>query len=554
MKHALVLLSLVSLLFRPLLADQSARFACQATQGFAWTGLSEVTRERIEITIHPDHLDVEHEFEINARSNRWDSPSQPGSLEITGTLNMEAGTIVTGLLLWNGNKILKGKLQSAAMARRKYEEVVERNVKEPPPPRDPAILEKVGDKEYALSVFPVSLNGSRKLRIRYLVPSEFRDGAHRIAFPHAFSRIATLTLKGGSGVTGYTLTSVRSDGSETTARNEDAAAVPISLDPEFYKAFQPIGLWETGSGAWLRHVTPSAGNAGGSRVFTASMRDTKGSPGYVAHYIFRPPPVILDHTLGAKARIVAVLASGSDSVRKEINPSQAGPTGGEHLRVFSREPLAEAIGWRLYDGDAIARQADEKPLTVRLEDGDQYARSFGNVPFYPLAKTMPVSLAAAWGFIDTKYALLALERDTLSASAAEAYARAGVPSLDPEDIFPADGKLDSLPLSAWMIQRNFDRSELLKPISILGAGIPAGIRWRFRDGSIHLEVDKAALGRGLRVSLHGMDGRTLKQWGSGDLAGGRLSWSPREARYVAGICVIRIVSGTKAWSARIILR
>jgi hypothetical protein len=553
MRNALVTLVLLAFATRPLLADQYAAFRCQATQGFAWQGMSNVTVERIDITIHPDHLDVEHELAMDARAN-WDMPSHPNSLEILGNLTVAKGTVFTGLLLWNGNKILKGKLQTKEMARRKYEDVVDRNVKDPPPPRDPAILEKTGENSYALSIFPVSLNGSRKLRIRYLIPSAFRDGAHRIAFPHAFSRLAKVTVRGGPGLPGYALASVRSDGSETTVKNEEAAATPLSLEPEAYNQFRPFGYWEMGSGAWLRDITPLFGGAEGSRVCVGSMRDAKGTAGHVAHFIFRPPADIISLSSSPGSRIVAVITAGADTVKKEVNGATTGRQGAEELRIFSRAVMEDSITWRVYSNDSITTERTEKPRLISYEDGNQYARSFGGMPFYPLVKSMPSSLAAAWGFIDSKYALLALEQDSLKSAVALRYAKAGVPALDPEDIYPEDGEPDSIPLTAWMLQRNFNRDELLKPLAIAAGGLPAGIRWIFRDGRVIVEIDKASLARGLRVSLHGMDGKLLKEWSANEISTGGLSWSPRNHAYAAGICLLRIVSGSQAFSARVILR
>lgn len=553
MRIALAILILLSFAAQPLFADQSASFKSQATQGWTWEGLSEVTAERIDVIIYPDHLDVEHELVIDARSN-WNTPSHPNSLEILGNLTMADGTVITGLLLWNGDKILKGKLQSLAMARRKYEEVVDRNVKNPPPPRDPALIEKTGENTYALSIFPVSLNSSRKLRIRYLVPSSFQDGAHRIAFPHAFSRLATLSVRGGAGTLGYALTSVRMDGTETTVRNEDAASTPLTLDPDAFQQFRARAYWETGSGAWLRYVTPLFGGAAGSRVCVGSMRDAKGTAGLVAHYVFRPPADFIDLSPGPAVRIVALITDGADTVRKEVTGAEPGHQGAEELRIFSRTALKDGITWRLYTNDKITSEKIEIPLVIGMEDGNQYARSFGSRPFYPLAKAMPPSLAAAWGFIDTKYALLALEQDTLKAALAQQYAKAGVPALDPGDIYPEEGQPDSIPLTAWMLQRNFNREDLLQPVAVAASSLPAGIRWLFRDGRVLVEIDKAALARGLRVSLHGMDGKLLKEWGANEVSQGRLAWSPRDAGYGAGICLLRIVSGSQAFSARVILR
>lgn len=553
MRHLVVILAFCAAFARPLLANQSATFRSQSTQGWAWQGLSDVTFERINITIHPDHLDVEHELHIDARSN-WDTPSHPNSLEIVGNLNMAKGAVVTGLLLWNGDIILKGKLQTKAKARRSYEEVVDRNVKDPPLPRDPAILEKTGEDSYALSIFPVALNGKRKLRLRYLVPSAFRDSAHRIPFPHAFSTLATVTLKGGPGTPGYSLTSERMDGSLTTVKNEDAADTPLSLEPEAYSNFRPRIYWETGSRAWLRHVTPLFKGSAGSRVCVGSMRDAKGVAGHVSHFVFRPPADFISSTPDPKTRIVAAITDGADTVEKEVTGYPIALQGAEELRIFSRAALEEGVTWRRYVEDSLAEEVDEKPLVIDMEDGIQYARSFGGVPFYPMAKTMPPSLAAAWGFVDIKYALLALEKDSLKSEVAKLYEKSGVPGLDPEDIFPEDGLADSVPISVWLLQRNQDRDELLKPLTVAASALPSGIRWRFSGGSIIVEIDKAALSRGLRVSLHGLDGRLLKAWGKEEVSRGRLTWSPREAAYGAGVCLLRIVSGSRAYSARVVLR
>ncbi|MEO7425383.1 MAG: hypothetical protein ABI036_09360 [Fibrobacteria bacterium] len=553
-RSALVVLILSAFAVGTVLAEQSASFLWQATQGFALQGNAEVVVEHIDITIQPDHLDVEHELEIVTRSG-WDNPGYPNSLEILGNLQMAKGTVITGFLLWNGNTILKGKLQTKIKGRGLYEEVVDRNVKDPPRPRDPAILEKTGENSYALSIFPVSLYGSRKLRFRYLIPSSFQDGAHRIPFPHAFSGLASVSVKGGPGTLGYAFTSVRANGTETTVKNEDAVSTSLKLDPEAYQQFRPYVYWgAAGSGAWLRHITPLFGGAEGSHVCLGSMKDAKGTEGHLAHFVFRPPADFTDLSPGPRIRIVALVTAGADSVEKEINGAEPGRQGAEELRIFSRAELDESITWRIYTDDIITKESTEKPLIIDMEDGGQYARSFGSTPFYPLTKTMPPSLASAWGFIDSKYALLALEQDSLKSALASKYAKAGVPPLDPEDIFPEEGEPDSIPLSAWMIQKNLNRDDLLQPLALAAIGAPSGIRWVFRDGNVIVEIDKATLARGLRVSLHGMDGKLLKQWSADDLSQGRLAWSPREASYSAGICFIRIVSGSKAYSARIILR
>ncbi len=543
----------------PVIADQWAEFSCRATQGLGWQGSSQVIREKIAITVQPDHLDVEHELEIDAKTiASTNAPNSPSSLEITGRLTMADGTVMTGLLLWNGDKILKGKLQTKEMARRKYEEVVDRNVINPPPPRDPALLEKVSGSRYALSIFPVTLNESRKLRLRYLIPTRFEDSTQRCSFPHAFSKIASVTIRFGLGIQGYALTSYRHDFSLNTVKNEAGSSQPLTLDPDAYFHFRPNFHGE-GSGAALLYVTPLFGESNGSRAYLGSSKDALGTQGHAAHFVFRPPKDLSGMNPANTTRIVALVRSGNDSVGKEIALDERAALGIEELRIFSASALTEGITWRFYQGDKIAKEMIEKPRVIVMEDGPQFVRTFGHTAFYPLVKTMPASLAAAWGFIDSKYALLALEQDTLPSAQAKEYATAGVPGLNRSDIFPEDGALESTPLSAWLMQRNIAREDLLVPtprsVSLNNSfSLPAGIRWSFRDGALHVEIDPSMRARGLRVTLHGLDGRRLQQWQGGEIGGGLIQWSPKSHGYGFGTCLLRITSGTHTWSARVTLR
>jgi hypothetical protein len=537
----------------PVIADQSATFLNKATQGFAWEAMAQVIYEKIAITVQADHLDVEHELEVAAKPN-WSTPGFPISLEITGQLTLEQGAVVTGFLLWNGDKILKGKLRTKAVARQKYEEVVDRNVTIPPVPRDPALLEKVGANRYDLSIFPVVLNQSRKLRLRYLIPTGFQEGAHRCRFPHAFSSISSVTIRGGVGIQGYALTSTKSDGSQITVKNQDGFDQPLTLQGEAYNQFQPRS-WVTGNETALVFVTPLFGEGGGSRVDLGTITDALGVQRHAAHFVFYPPSVLTDRSAETATRMVAIVRSETDSVTKEIGMEEGVAMGEEELRVFSASAFKEGITWRLFQGDKMIKEKTEIPRVTSMEDGPQFVRTFGNTPFYPMAKTMPASLAAAWGFIDSKYALLALEQDTLSKVVANEVAAAGVPSLKVSDIFPEDGALDSIPLSAWLMQRNISREDLLRSATaILPLSMPNGIHWHFRDGILQIEMDASMRTRDLRITLHGLDGRQLKQWQGTDISNGGVQWMPKTSGYGFGTCMLRITSGTHTWSARVTLR
>lgn len=556
-----LLVLLLVLSFNSVFADQRARFSSRATQGYAWNGTSQIIREKIAITVLADHLDVEHEFEMDVQSQgSWSIPSHPNALEIVGQLIMDKSTVFTGLLLWNGEVILKGKLQTKEMARQKYEEVVDRNVTNPPPPRDPALLEYVSDdwngqSIYNLSIFPVALGKTRKIRLRYLLPSSFQDGAQGCPFPHAFSILAKVNIQGGAGIQGYALTSSRPDMRKVTLKNEQDIKTPLELDPTAFQSFQPFYYWggSTGIGGYIRYVTPLFGEDKGSQLFIASTTHQRGLSGHAAHFVFRPPQELLSDTTVTEKRILAWVRSEKDSAGKEIALNGLEASGLEDLRVFSSTTLADSIIWRLYQGQELAREVVEKPHLIRMEDGNQFVRTFGHKPFYPMSSSMPKSLAASWGFIDAKYALLALEQDSLPSDLARQYVAAGVPNLDTSDIFPEEGSLDQLPLSAWLMQRNLDRDELLKPIAITNTlGLPQGIRWLIRDGALHIEIDAAAMTRDLRISLHDLAGKKIHAWDANAVASGRLSWKPQSD--AAGTYLLRIVNGTQVYSARVVLR
>jgi hypothetical protein len=537
-------------------AEQSADFQWQATQGMASSGSVRMVKEKITITVQPDHLDVEHEMELVTQVS-WGEPEFRHSLEILGNLFMEKKAVFTGLLLWNGEKILKGKLQTREMARRKYEEVVERNVKNPPPPRDPAILEKVSENEYRLSIFPVSLNGFRRIRLRYLIPSQLSEGQQSMPFPNAFSGIASVTVRGGVGLNGYAIVSKNAENQTRSVKTEDGVTAPITLDPVAFNQFQPW-FFISRDAFSIRHITPLFGTSKGSRLVMGSEEIGLGngwSNGFAAHLIFQIPSEIADLPSQSRTQILAKIRTETDSIQKELVIDSTRPGIIEELRVFSRSAFKKEIVWQAYSEDKLITEVIETPTTATVQDGLQFFRTFGNLPFYPMVKSLPTALAPAWGFIDARYALLALEQDTLPSALASEYAKAGVPGLNATDIFKEDGDLDSLPISAWLMQKNIVLEDLLKPVSVrVLAGLPKGIRWSFQDGSIHIHVDASMRAGDIRIHLYGMDGKKLKQWVAGDLHSGSVHWNPKANGYAQGQALLRIAAGANVWSLRVSLR
>ncbi len=247
---------------------QHCIFDSRATQGTPWQGSSSIITEHYDITVMPSYLDVNLDLEFDC--NGAVAPdSFTDALEIMGNMNLAQDAAVTGMLLWNGEEILKAKLKPLQLAREQYEEVVDRNADAPPPPRDPVIFEYGwGEDNYYLSIFPVKWQGSRKLRMRYVIPAINMNGHADIPFPTAFNRsIATYKLSAGTGVTAVATV--------TNSGVTKPLPVPASFDTKSTNYTSTI---------MIRPEVEK--DNGGSKFYTTSM-NLSGFEGSLTHVVGR---------------------------------------------------------------------------------------------------------------------------------------------------------------------------------------------------------------------------------------------------------------------------
>lgn len=523
---------------------QHGLFRSQATQGPAWTGTAEIVSEQYVMTVHPDYLEVELEWEFGVGGSK---PAQhEKALEIVGNINFERKSTVTGMLVWYKDMILKGKLKTTAHARKDYEEVVDRNAPVAPKPRDPVLLEWIREDNYDISIFPVEWGGTRKVRIRYLVP--IQSGV--IGYPHAFSDKARVTLKRGKGVKGFILAN------NQAALEYDAPVVELPREDFEFRAYQ----WSAGKRNPTSIVPSLQDSLTASRMFLGSFPSggfPGGFSGHIAHVYLKVPQEILAIDLGAgSGQVHALLGSESETCKKAVAYKPMDGNSGEMFRLFSKDPLVESITWTLRSGDSLVREVVETPRVVRVEDARDYARSFGGVPFYPMASTMPKSLGVTLGFIDTRYSLVALETDALSPDLMDRFGPGGMPSLDPGDIYPDQDEVYQLPLDAWLRERSLSRERLLQPsygnpiTSIQGSQLPSGIRFRIEGGILRVEIDPKVLTSGLALAcaVHGADGRQIRAWRSEEIRSGVLIWSPKGTGNSSGTYFLKISFGNRPYS------
>jgi len=185
-----------------------AALRSRTTQGQAWTGDIRLESDVIRVTVNPAYLDIEEELVLSPYNITNTAPTgDQETLEIFGNFTLPENSIIVGMLLWNGDEILKAKLKGNEDARNQYEEVVDRNTSPPPQPRDPVIVEKISDTGYSLAIYPVKWGSSRRVRIRYLIPARLNSGKLRMPLPFVFGREVKekpnwfeLSLKGANGV------------------------------------------------------------------------------------------------------------------------------------------------------------------------------------------------------------------------------------------------------------------------------------------------------------------------------------------------------------------
>lgn len=163
----------------------------QSTQGWQLRHDVRIHDHVVRATVHQGWADVEEEIAIGTQTASGSAtPTENLSTwEIAGQFTLPEGSVVTGALLWNGRTILKAKLKGSSQAATEYEAVVDRNTAPIPQPRDPLLIEKTGDN-YTMKLYPVDWNGSRRMRIRYMVPLQSNGDGWTIPVGSAFAQEA----------------------------------------------------------------------------------------------------------------------------------------------------------------------------------------------------------------------------------------------------------------------------------------------------------------------------------------------------------------------------
>ncbi len=131
------------------------------------SGACQLDRGSLTVKVHQAYLEVEEDAEISPVGTVT-TGNDPKTLELVGNFTMPSGATITGGILWDGDKILQGRLLDRHAADSLYDTLVNRNSTPPTVrPRDPLILESVGTDAYRFRIYPAEPGHSRHLRLSY---------------------------------------------------------------------------------------------------------------------------------------------------------------------------------------------------------------------------------------------------------------------------------------------------------------------------------------------------------------------------------------------------
>jgi hypothetical protein len=411
----------------------------QTTRSGSSSGDCQLESNKIKLTVSPFYVDVEEEAVISARGSvNW---GDPATLEIVGEFSLTKGTALRSLLLWNGQRLLKAKLKERTAADSAYQQVVDREI-----PRDPALVEVTGDNTYRFRIYPVGINGSRKIRVLYSVPYQvYNDGPQ--------FRIATVFTAGAAQAPTQVPVEIRRSAQSTGTYILTDGEVKKTVDfgatyqiPYGDLAEQAYSSWPYYTSGWqCKPLIIAPDTVTSSMAYTTTLDSGKAAGHYATVFASLPDSVaaaineLYPEGVTEKISIEAKVVAGDDAYITDFNDKA-------FLGIYLKSTTAwdSSVTWKIFNAkgkeiyrcrQVYAPLADS--LTKRMLPLVWGAK-------YSLAEGLG-NLGALYGFTDRQMSLLALESDTLSKADADKYALSGIPPLKPEEIVIRQANIPSAP-------------------------------------------------------------------------------------------------------------
>ncbi len=390
------------------------------------SGECQLESNKLMITIHKFHLDIEEEAVLSTRGE-VQSWADTKTLEISGTFTTAPGTAMRSMLLWNGKQILKAKLLDRNRADSIMDSIVNRTS------RDPALIEHIGGNRYHFRIFPVPLNTSRRIRILYSVPYIATSGNLQFEFQPAFT-LGAATVPNHIPVEIF---------------NPDSLSGKFLLQTEStrktiqFGAIYSIPFADFNSGEYMngyprpRSLSISPDTSKFNKAYAYTLSSTKAVGYYGA--VFATVPDSLSNAIAdmnlKNYVIEAKIVAGTSSFLMDIpNRTQFG------IYLKSKGAWDEKIHWNVYSdiGDVVIAQSQSFSVNLDSSKNSMLPLIWGAK--YSLKEGLG-NMGGLFGFVDGKMSLLALEKDTLSKADVAKYTEDGIPPLLPWEIVSDTSKI-----------------------------------------------------------------------------------------------------------------
>lgn len=391
--------------------------------------------------------------------------------------------------------------------------------------------------------------------MRYLVPTTITNGEISAGFPHAFTSSGKVTIKKSNEVKGFSISTNKSESSlkiftdSTTITNAQAYS---------YSSFYPISI-----SAKITLDTLSAAKTHMSVSNTSSLL----LPGEFACISSFGVSRILDSVKTHFSRLDSQKVSGSFSLYASISNGtvscstgitintdnifniNSNVTWNKPVCLYSRIPVKPEIVWQVFlDGVLFYRDIESPEYEVSNSPKVESKLFASSQKILSLEKVLPKSMAATFGFIDTAFALLALEEDVIPDQLSVFYEKSGVPLCNEEDIFADSSDVVFIPATGLYEENSIFyqtsiKNKMTETVKNLfnffkcfsvNSKLVIHFDYKFYDGHSPYEI-----------ALYSQNGRCLAKWNKSEIGSVHsVEWSLREHGIAPGSYIIRAKMGS----------
>lgn len=503
----------------------------QTTRNGYCSGSCQIQSIKLRVIVHPFFAEVEEEVEIAPFGGVWSGDNK--TLEIVDEFDLPQTTAIQSMLLWNGDKILKAKLKMKGDASQQYEDVVDRE--KIVPPRDPALIEQISDGRYRCRIYPVAIDGMRKMRVKYIVPISMENSTPQFQIKTIFTADAYSQLR----QIPLSVETVSDSGCKCVLKTKSVSKC-IIYNSVYLLSPSEITEPYTWYGAKQSYLSIVPDKSIWNKTWSEYVSDGPAK-GYYSAVIMTVPDSV-KALVNEQLDPTGIQLEMGVTIGKSIYLSNVKNEGFQALYCKSEAEWDGTIYWNGYnaDGDQVFNC---KQITVPEKKGF----SVGMLPLLWGLKYSQYekkdALGALYGYVDSKMSLLALESDTLGRDLIAVYNEKGVPKLLPEEIVVDSKKLPATPKESIIFE--------------IGTGILANDKrvenlFDVMCNGMELKIVLNNKLDNVRVNLLDLSGRIIQQWKSNQLSGENMVIKMN--RRYSGTFIIQIQHGARILQKKVVLR